>query len=103
MLDWRALRPSSNHFPYTISKVGLAGLTRSMAVALAPHITVNGIALGAVLPPADQPDEFGDLDSVPAARWANLDEVMQTVLFFLDGPSYITGEIVHLDGGRHLV
>ena len=103
MLDWRALRPTSDHFAYSISKAGLAALTKSMAVALAPGITVNGIALGAVLPPADQPFPSSVLDRVPSGRWADLDEVTQTVLFFLDGPSYVTGEIVHLDGGRHLV
>lgn len=103
MLDWRAMRPNGDHFPYTISKVGLAGMTRSLAVALAPNITVNGIALGAILPPADRPDASGVLREVPAARWAALEEVTQTVLFFLDGPSYVTGEIVHLDGGRHLI
>ncbi len=103
LLDWRALRPGGDHFPYTISKVGLAGLTRSMAVSLAPNITVNGIALGAISPPSDRLDLSGILDSVPAGRWAELDEVTQTVLFFLDGPSFITGEIIHLDGGRHLI
>lgn len=103
LLDWRALRPTGDHFPYTISKVGLAGMTRSLAASLAPDITVNGVALGAILPPADQADVSQILKFVPSGRWANLDEVTQTVLFFLDGPSYITGEIVHLDGGRHLI
>ncbi|MGB9586189.1 MAG: SDR family NAD(P)-dependent oxidoreductase, partial [Anaerolineales bacterium] len=51
ILDWRALRPVSDHLPYTISKAALAALTKSLAVALAPRITVNGLALGAVLPP----------------------------------------------------
>jgi NAD(P)-dependent dehydrogenase (short-subunit alcohol dehydrogenase family) len=44
ILDWRALRPAADHFPYTISKAALAPLTKSMAVALAPQITVNGLA-----------------------------------------------------------
>ena len=103
ILDWRALRPAADHFPYTISKAGLAALTRSMAVALAPHITVNGLALGAILPPSTGGDINGILDPVPAGRWAELDEVCQALLFVLSGPSYITGEILHIDGGRHLV
>ena len=103
LLDWRALRPAADHFPYTISKVGLAGMTQSLAIALAPNITVNGIAFGAILPPTDGSDSSGILENVPAGRWADLDEVTQTVMFFLDGPSFITGEIVHLDGGRHLI
>lgn len=103
MLDWRALRPAADHFPYTISKAGLAALTRSLAISLAPHITVNGIALGAILPPSHKADLDAIIENVPAERWAELDEVTRTLLFLLDGPAYITGEIIHLDGGRHLV
>ena len=103
ILDWRALRPAADHFAYTISKAGLAALTRSLAVALAPDITVNGLALGAVLPPSGGPEPKGLLASIPSGRWAHLDEVSQALLFLLDGPEYITGEIIHIDGGRHLV
>ena len=103
LLDWRALRPGADHLPYTISKVALAGLTRSLAQAFAPDIQVNGVALGAILPPADGGDASSVVKDVPARRWADLDEVDQTVLFLLTGPAYITGEIIHLDGGRHLV
>ena len=103
ILDWRALRPSSDHLPYTISKAALAALTRSMAVALAPRITVNGLAFGAILPPSDSTELKGIFDNVPANRWANPDEVGQALIFLLTGPSYITGEILHVDGGRHLI
>lgn len=103
ILDWRGLRPGADHLPYTISKAGLAALTRSLALTLAPAITVNGIALGAILPPYDGGDTQGVLKKVPAKRWAKLDEVAQTLLFLLEGPSYVTGEIIYLDGGRHLV
>lgn len=103
ILDWRALRPGADHLPYTVSKAALAALTRSLAVALAPAITVNGIAFGAILPPSDGGDANRVLNSVPAQRWADLDEVGQTLRFLLEGPSYITGEIIYLDGGRHLV
>lgn len=103
ILDWRAMRPSADHLPYTISKAALAALTRSLAVALAPRITVNGIAFGAILPPSGEEKDAQILKRVPAARWANLDEVGQTLLFLLRGPSYVTGEILYLDGGRHLL
>jgi NAD(P)-dependent dehydrogenase (short-subunit alcohol dehydrogenase family) len=103
ILDWRALRPAADHFPYTISKAALAALTRSLAVALAPGITVNGLALGAILPPSDGKSTANLLSFVPAGRWANLDELSQTLVFLLTGPAYVTGEIIHLDGGRHLV
>ncbi len=102
ILDWRALRPGSDHLPYTISKAALAALTRSLALAFAPRILVNGLALGAVLPPSDGGGQ-GVLQQVPARRRATLAEVQSALLFLLTGPAYITGEILHLDGGRHLV
>jgi NAD(P)-dependent dehydrogenase (short-subunit alcohol dehydrogenase family) len=103
LLDWRALRPGPDHLPYTISKSALAALTRSLAAALAPQISVNGLALGAVLPPGNGEADQDILKKVPAQRWASLEEVGQALVFLLDGPAYITGEIIHVDGGRHLV
>jgi len=114
--DWRALRPGADHLPYTISKAGLTAVTRSLAISLAPRIQVNGLALGAILPPSSSavsvrsfhtapPDAKQDpiLKYVPAERWAELDEVGEALIFLLSGPSYITGEIIHVDGGRHLI
>jgi NAD(P)-dependent dehydrogenase (short-subunit alcohol dehydrogenase family) len=103
ILDWRALRPGYDHFPYTISKAALASMTKAMALALAPRIIVNGLALGAILPPADGESIDGLIKNVPLRRWAMLDEVGEAILFLLTGPEYITGEIIHVDGGRHLV
>jgi NAD(P)-dependent dehydrogenase (short-subunit alcohol dehydrogenase family) len=103
ILDWRSDRPGADHFPYNISKSGLAALTRSLAVALAPRITVNGLAFGAILPPSDGSTSDNILKNVPIKRWAEMDDVSQSLLFLLTGPTYITGEIIHLDGGRHLV
>ena len=103
LIDWRALRPGPDHLPYTISNSALAALTHSLAIALAPRITVNALALGAILPPSDGTPTKVNLEQIPARRWANLDEVGQALIFLLDGPAYITGEIIHLDGGRHLV
>ncbi len=105
LLDWRALRPVTDHFPYSISKAALAAMTRSMAAALAPGIIVNGLALGAILPPEDgrNTNQTDLISSVPAGRWGTLDEVTQTVLYLLTSSDYMTGEVLHLDGGRHLV
>jgi pteridine reductase len=103
ILDWRALRPGADHFPYTISKASLAALTESLAVALAPDVTVNGLALGAVLPPSDGAANPEILKNIPMKRWAQESEIEDALIFLLTCPSYITGEIVHVDGGRHLV
>ena len=103
ILDWRALRSGKDHFPYTISKAGLVALTKSLAVALAPHITVNGLALGAILPPADGGPSPDIIKKVPLGRWSEEAEVQNALVFLLAGPKYITGEIIHVDGGRHLI
>ena len=103
ILDWRALRPGADHFPYTISKAALAALTKSMAVALAPRISVNGLALGAVLPPSDGEASPAIIENVPLQRWSREEEVQQALIFLLAGPAYVTGEIIHADGGRHLI
>lgn len=103
LLDFRAQRPGPDHLPYTISKAALAGLTRSLAVALAPRIAVNGLALGAVLPPSDGGDPAAILGRVPSGRWVGLEEVGQALLFLLDGPASVSGAILPVDGGRSLV
>src|SRR5688572_23885724 len=109
ILDWRALRPGADHFPYTITKSALAAMTQSLAIALAPNIIVNGLAMGAILPPADtnpvdKPSKSKKIiENVPAQRWAEASEVEEALIFLLTCPTYITGEILHLDGGRHLV
>lgn len=103
ILDWRALRPGADHFPYTVSKAALAAMTKSLAVALAPRIVVNGLALGAILPPADGKMNPEIIKNVPAGRWAQEQEVEEALLFALTCPAYIIGEIIHVDGGRHLI
>ncbi|MGA7192806.1 MAG: SDR family oxidoreductase, partial [Anaerolineales bacterium] len=81
----------------------LAAMTQSLAVALAPRITVNGLALGAVLPPPNESASEKIIEQVPAHRWSDAKEVEEALIFLLAGPAYITGEIIHIDGGRHLV
>lgn len=103
ILDWRAMRPGPDHFPYTISKAALAALTEGLAAALAPRVLVNGLALGAILPPSDGGDEAAALRNVPLRRWSRPEELEQALVFLLSGPEYMTGEILYLDGGRHLI
>lgn len=104
LLDWRALRPGADHFPYTISKAGLAALTHSLAATLAPSIRVNGLALGAILPPSHGGGQGPDpAAEAPLGRWGTPEEVCHALLFLLGGPDFITGTVLHVDGGRHLV
>ena len=105
LLDAVALRPQNHHFSYTISKVGLAGLTKAVAHALAgQNVQVNGIALGAILPNVnDNPAQFDRLaEHIPARRTGSPTDVVQAALYLLEA-DYVTGEIIYVDGGRHLV
>ncbi len=105
MLDWRALRPTSSAFAYTISKAGLVAMTKSLAQTLAPDIRVNALALGPVIPSSWEGPEYSSelIEKIPAARQATLGEVRDSAMFLLAGPQFITGEVLHLDGGRNLV
>ena len=103
LLDWRALRPGADHFAYTVSKAALASMTRSLALSLAPAIRVNGLALGAILPAAGQGADSGEvLERVPAGRWGTVEEAVEALLFLVAGSEFVTGAILHLDGGRHI-
>jgi len=102
MNDWRAGRPGPDHFAYTMSKVTLHGLTRSLAQALGPRgIRVCELALGAVLPP--EGGEEGYLhtlrDEIPTRRFPQLDDVASALLLIV-GNQALNGEVIHVDGGR---
>lgn len=103
LLDWRALRPGADHFAYSVSKAALASMTKSMALALAPDIAVNAIALGAILPPENENPDPTILQKVPLKRWAQLSELENLIIYMLYSPPSLTGQIIHLDGGRHLI
>jgi len=102
--DYRALRPGADHFAYTISKAGLHGLTHSLALALAPRVRVNELALGAVLPPEKAPADYMHTlrDEIPTGRFSSTAEVAGAMLFLLENQG-VTGQTVCIDGGRHLV
>ena len=90
-------------FVYGVSKAALRGLTVSLAESLAPAIQVNEIALGAVLQPIDTPrGERPDMDRFdygPIRRMGTLNEVAHAMMWLIEN-DYVTGETVHLDGGR---
>ncbi len=104
LLDALALRPKNHHFAYTISKYGLAGLTQAMAHALAGHnIQVNGIALGTILAGDDDVAFFEKMASrLPARRLGSPQDVVTAMAYLLEA-DYLTGEIIRLDGGHHLM
>jgi NAD(P)-dependent dehydrogenase (short-subunit alcohol dehydrogenase family) len=103
LLDQRVWAPTPDFVSYTVAKLGLWGLTQTLAVALAPRIRVAGIGPGPTLANTRQtPDSFAaQVASVPLQRGPSLGEMQAALRFILDTPSY-TGQMLALDGGQHL-
>lgn len=104
LLDRRVAGHAVEAVPYALSKKALEELTRLTAIELAPGIRVNGVAPGAVLPP---PGESGDrLCKLAEETLLNRNprpvEIADAVVFVLKSES-LTGQIIYVDGGRHLV
>lgn len=100
--DWRGFRPGTDHFAYTMTKVGLHGLTQAMALALAPRIQVNELGLGAILEPPEGGDMSKIIARVPVGRLGGEEPVVAALLFLLQ-EDFVTGETLVVDGGRSLV
>lgn len=104
MVDLLAERPWPQYLAYCASKAGLWNLTLGLARALAPEVTVNGIAPGVVQWPDDYPqeDRAKYLKRVPLGREGSPQDVANLVHFLATDGSYITGQIIRLDGGRSI-
>ncbi len=105
VVDIHAERPLKGYPVYSVAKAGLAALTRSLALELAPRVRVNGVAPGAIAWPEDgqvPPDERERiLRSTPLARTGSPEDVAQAVHFLACAP-YVTGQIIAVDGGRSI-
>lgn len=96
------IRPWAEHAHYCASKAGVIHMTKALAKALAPDITVNSVAPG-VIP-------FGDLDeraaamvrATPAQRPGTAEEIAEAVHYFLTASEFVTGQILAIDGGLSL-
>ena len=107
IVDIHAERPLQDFVVYTVAKAGLAGLTRSLALELAPDIRVNGVAPGAIIWPEDglhfSPEERERiLSQTPLERVGTPEDVAGAVKYLLFDAPFVTGEILAVDGGRRL-
>jgi pteridine reductase len=102
--DWRAVRPGTGHLAYTLTKAALVAMTESLAQALAPHIQVNAIAPGLILPPPGRGQEYLErrAPQVPLQRTGSPDEIARALLYLLRA-DFVTGELLYVTGGQHLV
>ncbi len=104
IIDQRVLSLKPSFFSYTLSKSTMWTATKTLAQAFAPRVRVNAIGPGPTLISERQrPEDFqAQIDSLPLKRGPSLDEFGRTIRFLFDTPS-ITGQMIALDGGQHLI
>ena len=104
--DIHAERPLKNYVVYSVAKAGLVGLTRSLARELAPEVRVNAVAPGPILWPDDETfDELSRqriISHTPLKREGTPEDIAKAVHFLLAEATYVTGETINVDGGRHV-
>lgn len=106
IVDIYARKPLGNHPIYCSAKAGLEMLTKSLTRDLAPHIRVNGVSPGAILWPENGNDEISQaalLEKVPLKRMGAPEDIAKTVRFLVEEGTYITGQIIAVDGGRSVM
>jgi pteridine reductase len=107
IVDIHSERPLAGYLVYSIAKAGLAGLTRALALELAPEVRVNGVSPGAILwPEASGHFEGGERERItaqtPLARIGDPADVAGAVKYLLLDAPFVTGQILAVDGGRSL-
>ncbi|ATX65401.1 SDR family oxidoreductase [Roseinatronobacter bogoriensis] len=104
MIDQKVRKLTPEHMTYSIAKMGLWAFTRMAAQELGPKIRVNAIGPGPTLQAADQPlDQYQhSRESTVLGRGANPDDITAALGFFLDAHA-VTGQLLCVDGGQHLI
>ena len=104
--DVYAERPRADLAVYAASKDALLAVSRGLAVSLAPEVRVNAVSPGAILWPdggIDPAVQARLLAQTPLGRIGNPDDIAGTVAWLLgDTAAYVTGQVIHVDGGRHI-
>lgn len=105
LVDIYADTPLAAHPIYSMSKAALAAMTKALARDLAPDVRVNGVSPGAVLWPESgksDEDQQALVERTPLKRVGTPADIASAVAWLLDAP-FVTGEIMRVDGGRHLM
>lgn len=102
-LDTRIIDYDRVHLAYHVSKKVLFSLTRMLSEELAPKIRVNAVAPGLVIPPPGMTEEYlkERIHTNPLNRIGTLSQVSDS-MYFLIKNTFITGQVIFVDGGRHL-
>jgi pteridine reductase len=107
IVDIHAGRPLKGYLAYTVAKSGLEGLTRALALELAPAVRVNGVSPGAILWP-EEGDSFpaGErgriIAQTPLGRTGNPADIAGAVKYLLFDAPFVTGQVLAVDGGRSI-
>ncbi|MHC4441282.1 MAG: SDR family oxidoreductase [Planctomycetota bacterium] len=104
LTDIHAHSPIRDYDLYCATKAALTSITKSLALELAPEITVNAVAPGIAVFPDDYDQQLRDqlVSKVPLKREGSPQEVADLVRFLVTQGSYITGQIIPIDGGRSI-
>jgi NAD(P)-dependent dehydrogenase (short-subunit alcohol dehydrogenase family) len=104
LLDSRLRGYDFAHVAYILSKHLLEVLTRMTALEWAPRVRVNAVAPGLVLPPPGRDNSYLEAlsSSLPLKRHGKARDVAEAVLFLVRS-EFITGQVIYVDGGRHLL
>jgi len=115
IVDIHAERPLAGFLAYSVAKSGLAGLTRALALELAPEVRVNGVSPGAILWPevddaagnvageAFPPEERERITvQTPLRRTGTPEDIAGAVKYLLFDAPFVTGQILAVDGGRSI-
>jgi pteridine reductase len=102
LADLAGLQPWPGFAAHSVSKAGVVMLTKVLALSLAPEVTVNAIAPGAVLVPEDYSDDERErlARATPLRRLGSPSDVISALLYLLEGGDFVTGEVLTVDGGR---
>jgi pteridine reductase len=103
--DIHGLRPLRRYPVYSIAKAGLIMLTRALAREFGPQVRVNAVAPGPVMWPADGLDEQLQQEIISRTalkRPGSAEEVARACLYFASDASYVTGQVLAVDGGRSI-
>ena len=102
--DWSVItRPYSDYLPYNVAKAAVQALTLSLAKDLSPGVLANCIAPGPILKPDGLTDDENNevLTNTLVKRWGSAEEISKAVLYLMDS-DFVTGQILHVDGGRSI-
>ena len=104
LADLAGLEPWSGFAAHSVSKAGVVMLTKVLALSLAPDVTVNAIAPGAVLVPDEYDAEERErlARATPLRRLGDPADVIAALLYLLEGGDFVTGEVLVVDGGRRI-